>query len=318
LFRALLAFNHEATDDFIPLYLAYLGDELDSPSLMLSAEERQKLRRFREFLERFVQYREFPQELISQVSWAESKIGKATTQKLRETTWLKVLSEKNIILIDTPDYSKTDKRRMDGDLQEIYWFWTNMLTFGSSASIVVAIQKEMFHDHFFLDKMHRFDLKPLPPERMVESYRLKFGSTYPFSEEALLTVARLSRGIFRRFLRYILMTLDLWSKRQERPHIINEGTVREAVPLERLAEDMELELLGLFPKHSELRILAVRLLMILQERGPQKQSQLANELDIEPFAISRLLGKLESAKHVTRSRDGTDKVVSLGATEEGT
>jgi hypothetical protein len=51
--------------------------------------------------------------------------------------------------------------------------------------------------------------------------------------------------------------------------------VKEAVTLERFVEDMEFELLDVFPKHSELRMSAVRLLMHLQEweeRGhPLKQ-----------------------------------------------
>jgi hypothetical protein len=32
------------------------------------------------------------------------------------------------------------------------------------ANIVVAIQKEMFRDHFFFDKMDKIELEPLQPE----------------------------------------------------------------------------------------------------------------------------------------------------------
>ena len=120
----------------------------------------------------------------------------------------------------------------------------------------------------------------------------------------------MSRGIFRRFLRYIVFALDFWQK-PKRSEVIDEETVRKANPLERLAEDMELEFAGLFPQHSELRILAVRLVMYLQQNGPQKQSRLVREFDVEQFTMSRALSKLESSKHVTRSREGTDKIVSL-------
>jgi hypothetical protein len=65
--------------------------------------------------------------------------------------------------------------------------------------------------------------------------------------------------------------------------------VKEAVTAERLVEDMELELSDMFPKHSELRTLAVKLLMLLEEQGPHKQSQLSASLDIEPYSLSRLL-----------------------------
>jgi hypothetical protein len=30
------------------------------------------------------------------------------------------------ILIDTPDYSKTDRRLMAKDLEELYWLWDNL------------------------------------------------------------------------------------------------------------------------------------------------------------------------------------------------
>jgi hypothetical protein len=42
-----------------------------------------------------------------------------------------------------------------------------------------------------------------------------------------------------------------WSQRE----IFDTGTVKPAVTVERLVEDMELELLELFPKHGELRSL---------------------------------------------------------------
>lgn len=60
-----------------------------------------------------------------------------------------------------------------------------------------------------------------------------------------------------------------------------------------MAEDMELELAELFPRKSDLRIQAVRLLMHLKEVDPGKQSGLAEQLGMEDCAIRRLLAKLE-------------------------
>jgi len=91
--------------------------------------------------------------------------------------------------------------------------------------------------------------------------------------------------------------------------------VKEAVTVERLAEDMELELAELFPKQSELRLQAVRLLMHFEESGPRKQTELAEELGIEDYAMSRLLAKLELHRYVARRREGTDKVVSVLKTQ---
>jgi len=315
LFKALLTFTHEATDVFLQLYLISLVLVLRDQLSEMNDVDKKKFNTLQEREKAFQLFRQLPEELMFDISWAESKLGRAATQKLREDTWLKVLSEQDVILIDTPDYSKTDKRQMDADLQEIYWFWHNLVSHNlieSRSTIVVAIQREMFHDHFFLDKMRKFELSPLPPDQMVKSYRLKFGTTYPFTESGLMSLARLSRGIYRRFLRYIVLALDFWSEsKSTQSQSIDVETVRKAIPLERLAEDLELEFTGLFPKHSDVRLLAVRVIMCLQESGPRKQSQLAQELDVEPFTMSRLLTKLETSKHIIRAREGVDKVVSL-------
>lgn len=91
--------------------------------------------------------------------------------------------------------------------------------------------------------------------------------------------------------------------------MIDVDLVVQAVPVERLVEDMELELFALFPKHSELRSLAVRLIMLLEERGELKQCELADLLDVKDYALSRVLMKLEAGRYVTRRRDGNDKIV---------
>jgi DNA-binding MarR family transcriptional regulator len=74
---------------------------------------------------------------------------------------------------------------------------------------------------------------------------------------------------------------------------------------------MELELVELFPKHSDLRLHAVRLLMHLQESGPTTQSLLGEVLGIEPYRMSRLLARLELHRYIARRREGTDKTVSV-------
>ena len=293
-------------------YLTGLVEGLRSRSASLNLEDRRRLLQFAERVEKTVLYRE-PQAARFEVVWAEAKLGKKATEVIRQEAWQATIAGKEVIFIDTPDYSKTDKRRMDRDLEDIYWFWNDLVSDGRLANIVVAIQGEMFSGHYFLDKMQRFDIKPLAPERMVEAYRrMFFDTTHPFTEDALFKLARMSQGIFRRFLRYVLLTLDFW-ERPGHPYEIDEGTVEKAIPLDRLAEDMESDFQGLFPKHSELRFLAVRVRMYLREHGPQKQSKLAEELGVERFAMSRLLTKLESAKRITRKREsGTDKMVHVG------
>jgi len=163
--------------------------------------------------------------------------------------------------------------------------------------------------------MERVELEPLAPDQMLEAYLKGFGTADPFTEDALLTLARMSRGVFRRFLRYITLTLDLWERRPEPRDLVDSATVREAVTVERRAEDMELELMELFPKQSELQFQAVQLLLLLEELGPRRQKELAKELGVEEYALSRVLGKLESHRYIARRQEGTGKVVSLRRTE---
>jgi hypothetical protein len=292
----LLGGRHEVSSDFLRGYKATLLEKLIAYRVPLTEE-----------------LIDNPQSL--NLAWAEPRFSRRALQELRQSTWLGMLREKRTILIDTPDYSKTDRRKMSSDLNEIYWLWDALchrapLLGGPRPNLIIAIQAEMFHGHFFFDKMDNVELTPLPPNSLVEAYRKRFKETEAFAEEALLKLASMSRGIFRRFLRYITITLDLWQSRKRRPNSIGLELVTQAISTERLAEDMDLELADLFPKHSDLRLQAVRLLMHLESSGPTKQSQVADDLDLEPYVLSRLLTKLELHKYIVRRREGADKIVS--------
>jgi hypothetical protein len=110
------------------------------------------------------------------IAWAESKLAKSTVKRLRLDTCFEILLEKSLILIDTPDYSRTDRRKMARDLDSIHWLW-NKIASTSGPTIVFAVQKEMSEGHFFLDKAHKFELEPLAPEKMVELYVRRFEGT---------------------------------------------------------------------------------------------------------------------------------------------
>jgi DNA-binding MarR family transcriptional regulator len=51
--------------------------------------------------------------------------------------------------------------------------------------------------------------------------------------------------------------------------------------------------------------------MHLEESGPNKQTELAKELGLEGYAMSRLLARLELHRYIARRREGTDRIVSL-------
>lgn len=300
--------EHELSSEFIQEYSRHLFGTLESlPRRRKLSLDSSKYAEFASYMNRCAMPGDHGP--CPDIRWAESQIGRSYAKELRRRAWFDILEMKRVILIDTPDYSKTDKRRMDRDLTDISLFWNRLAANRGGPSIVVAIQQEMFRDHFFLAKMRKVELVPLSADQTLRAYRLRFGTLEPFAEEALLTLAHMSRGIFRRFKNYLSLTLDLWIS-EGRSGEIDPATVRRAVPIERIAEDMELELKPLFPKHSELANMAVRVLLELEETGPQKQSDLATKFEMEVFEMSRLLNKLESAGHVRRRRDGTDKIVT--------
>jgi len=313
LHTSFLESTRKTSYDYLYRYSMKLDRELDSKQInskvpFLNSWDRRLREQFAEDIIRLekegVLYSNVPD-----VEWVESKLDRLTVRRLRQETCFEILFDRAVILIDTPDYSKTDRRRMAKDLESIHWLWNRIASSGGP-SIVFAVQKEMSEGHFFLDKAHRFELEPLPPELMVRVYVHRFEGTEPFTEEGLLKLAQMSRGIFRRFLRYILLSLDLWEGKADGGEVIDVELVVEAVPVERLAEDMELELYALFPKQSDLRGLAVRLIMLLEEGGERRQSELLDLLGVKDYTLTRLLGKLEEAGYITRRRKGNN-IVSL-------
>lgn len=241
---------------------------------------------------------------------AERMAGKALVERLRYETFLEILSEAQTILIDLPDYSRTDMRRVTSDLETIYWIWNELAHASNQPNIVISFQKELFRGHFFLGKMNRIDLKPFKPETLLKFYEKKFHGPKPFTPEALVMIAKMSRGIFRRFLRYITLTLN-HQERAATPLPITVDQVREAVPPQLLAQDLDQQLTEIFPKQPDLRIQAVKLLLYLEEHGPTSQAKIAELLDFAEYAISRLLNKLEDNRYVKREKKGKENTITL-------
>jgi CRP-like cAMP-binding protein len=157
--------------------------------------------------------------------------------------------------------------------------------------------------------MNRIELNPLKPEAITKFYEEKFKGTDPYTHDALLLLARMSRGIFRRFLKYLTLTLD-HQEQTNSPPPITVDQVRQAVPPQLLAEDMDQQLADIFPKQADQRIQAVRLLLHLEERGPTSQTEIAQLLNLPEYAISRLLNKLEDNRYIKRQKKGQEKIVT--------
>jgi len=243
---------------------------------------------------------------------AEGMAGKSLVERLRHDTFLQVLTETRTILIDLPDYSKTDMRRVATDLETIHWIWNRLAQSRRQPNIVITFQKELFRGHFFLGKMNRIELNPLKPEAITKFYEDKFNGPDPYTHDALLLLAKMSRGIFRRFLKYLTLTLDHQEHANSSPPITVDQ-VREAVPPQLLAEDMDQQLAEVFPKQADQRIQAVKLLLHLEEHGPTSQTEIAQFLSLPEYAISRLLNKLEDGRYVKRQKKGLENIVAIVA-----
>ena len=243
----------------------------------------------------------------------ERLLGQKRVKELRRRWLLEKMRKAHTILIDLPDYDRNNISQMLKDLTSIQRWWEGFCKFHKTdyeqnVNLVLFIQKELFRGHFFLGKFDVYEIKPFTPKMLTEFYEAIFGSSFPFTEEALREIAVLSRGVFRRFKKYIRICLDRLL--QSGLNIITLENVRQWITLDQLVKDMELELMTIFPKEREHRILSVKLLRLLREKGPLTQSQITKEIfDGAAMKASRVLGKLEAWGYIKRERKGKDKIV---------
>lgn len=180
-------------------------------------------------------------------------------------------------------------------------------------NIVVFLQKEALPLHFFLGKMQLFELKPYAPKTLSGYFEHTFNSSKPFTKEALLEIARLSGGVFRKFKEYIATCMDPYftSGSFEEMEIAFED-VKRFITSEKIAGDMELTLSELYPRSKKLRILSVKVLRFLREKGPVFQ-EVINEkfFPNDLMGCSRLLNTLETFGHVVSLKEGRKRRWSI-------
>jgi hypothetical protein len=207
------------------------------------------------------------------------------------------LSRFKCVFIDLPDYSKKSGSQMDKDLQNIADLWVK-----SNTLFVIGIQKEMFETcrHFFMGKMSIIELKPLKPDEMVSAFKKKWKTVEPFTEEALTLIAQLSRGIFRRFLRYVMSCIKQTAI-EKGSYPITVETVKSAVTLDQRVKDMDLELTDLFHNNKEQKMQAVKTLAYLSNKNAN-QKEIAELLDVDEATAGRLVKKLETYGYLKRER----------------
>ena len=177
-------------------------------------------------------------------------------------------------------------------------------------TLVLGIQKEMYGGHFFLGKLIAVKLSPMKPNEMIEAYKSKWGNTEPFTEEALLLTAELSRGIFRRYLKYIRRSIEAIALSNYALPITSE-IIKNEITTKQLVADMDLELTDLFQNNREHKEMAVKTLHLLREKQAN-QKEIAEYLNVDEATASRLVKKLEAYGYIKRQRgSGTEWIITL-------
>lgn len=236
-------------------------------------------------------------------------IGKGKLKECEEQALIEFLSQCEVISIDLPDYQKTDRRHMTRNLSEVQALWEKAKKWGSIPNIVIAIQKELFTGHFFFGKMYSIELKPLKPEEFLHVFRTQFSDSNDLVlDETLIFLGQLARGVFRRFLKYLNMTLEEFAISGDNPPI-KPGHVNNAVTIDTIVKDMELELFDAF-KDPNQRRQAVELLNHLREHGQLNQKEIADFLGVNMMTAARIVNKLY--RYIERKRGkGREWLISL-------
>jgi len=211
-------------------------------------------------------------------------------------------------LIDTVDYGKRDIRKIHRDLSGIFNLWDKVRSYShlggtvlGYTNFVVFMQRELVKgaDHFFLRKMDIMELKPLTPEQLVEAFKMRFTTTEPFNEDGLKLVAELSRGIFRRFMKYIRLCLE--NIIVECKNIVTVEDVKKSVTTDILMQDLDLELSDIF-RNERYKRFAVEVLQFVRENPNVNQKTVADALGIHETILGRIMATLESNGYVKRAR----------------
>jgi len=217
------------------------------------------------------------------------------------------------ILIDFPDYSRKGSWMINRDLTDFYKFWVKLIEYKANpTNVIVCLQKElvMAHPHFFLGKIDKIMLKPLTSSQLLEAYKQIFDTYEPFSEDALRYIAELSRGVFRRFKKYIKFCVE--------PYVINARTdlikldeIDNYVTPEVLEEDLDLEMSEIF-KSKQKTTQAFAIMNLVRKKQPINQKEIAEILGIHPGLLSGIIRNLEMHRYLkTKPGKGSEVLVEL-------
>lgn len=231
-------------------------------------------------------------------SLLEKAVGRAECAKMRRWALMSVIGSAPLLLIDMPDYNKSNIGLMNTDIDELYSLWQSLAQ--RDVHFVIAVQEElvMKHPHFFWGKCRPVKLKPMPKEELAEAYKVSTGEgNRAFTDGALLELGRLSRGVFRRFKKY--MGIAIKKNLDERAPLTAEH-VRGAITADILDGDLELELADVFRNPNQKRV-ALAALNLLRLRS-MNQKELAESLGVSEATAGKIVGRLVLYEYVGRER----------------
>jgi biotin operon repressor len=229
---------------------------------------------------------------------------------------VQAFSKYHSILIDLRDYDRGNKGMMTNDLAGVQKLWQSLNEFWQISdkpmpNFVFVLQKELAYDkgiidNFFVRKARAFEIKPFTTDELVDAFRDEFDDPSPFTDDALQYAASLSRGVFRRFLRYLQLCLEEFIDLD--PQSLDLPLAQRAITSEEIEKDWALELQELFP-HGEKWKTAFRLMMHVVNHGPTIQKELASTLQVSEAEVTKILQSLEEHGYVKREQTEKGKLV---------
>ena len=255
-----------------------------------------------------------PIDDVAPIEALEAVLGKDTLNEIKHNLFNNFLRTATHIFIDLPDYSKNNIQSLNKDVDELQHMWQEFNDRNLNMNFIISAQQEiiMKKPHYFFGKFNEwFEIKPLTPDQLLEAYSQKWKSFEPFNEDSLRLIAKLSRGVFRRFLKYIHLTVREFITSGKVGEIKVED-VQKVISFDVLNEDLELELSDIFP-NTQQRIQAVKVLDILRNES-LTQKIIAERICMSEAVTGKLIAKLELYGYVKRTRskeEGFGWIVSL-------
>jgi len=208
-----------------------------------------------------------------------------------------------------PDYSRSNANALVHDIAEIQRFWESMENRGNT-HLVIAIQKELVlkAPNFFWGKCDKYIVEPLTTQQLIEAYKLSNPDGDIFEPAALQLLGDLSRGIFRRFKKYMRLSIEA---NQERILPMTKDLVERAITNEIVFQDLDQELADLF-ENEENRRCASKILGYLRNHDQVNVKTIASDIGISETMAQKIIQKLGLYNYIqTKHGEGKEKLVSL-------